>query len=138
MSDTIKIGWGIRYGSRYEVIGTECCLFTGDVSEPLERYRFLTEEAARLCANIFNRDLSLYERPPLSLIVNGDGMIVGMNLSRSFVSEGRDYLIVSQFGTIEKIDVPYLVWTWLRKSAVGRIAKALWYGQRGEAREDAA
>lgn len=125
MNDTIKIGWGIRYGSRYKVIGTECCLFTGDVSEPLERYRFLTEEAARLCANIFNRDLDRYEQPRLSLIVDGAGTITGMKISAC----GRFY----QGGTIEKIDVTYSVFTWLRKSAFGRITKALWYGQRGGA-----
>lgn len=136
MNDTIKIGWGRRYGSRYEVIGTECCLFTGDVTEPLERYRFLTEEAARLCANIFNRDLVRYEQPRLSLIVDGSGTITGMNISacsRYFGSEGRVYLSVSQGGAIEKIDVPYFVWMWLRTTAVGRITKALWYGRRGGA-----
>lgn len=124
----------------YKVIGTDCCLVSnermrigndgsigiGGGDTVIERYKFQTAEVAARCADIFNRDLSRQQSEPIYLT---DGnLMVGAPNTLCFAAPGREVMRIDQSGAIVKLDIPYLVWCWLRTTAPVRAAKALWKG----------
>lgn len=129
---SVQIGWGAP--EKYEVIGNTCYLKSSTTGEVLEKYQFQTVDIALLCAKIFNHDLYKNNQSWI-LTVNNAGVMTGANLtscSRYYISEGCKYLSISQDGTIEKLDVPYLLSRWLRASAMGRFINLIWHGKRGQ------
>lgn len=89
-----------------------------------ELYQFQTEWAAASHARFCNRIEFRPQRFGTSRLVGWSG-----GTETGFSVANREVLRVSQGGEIEKFDLPYLVWVWLRTSALGRGFKAFWYGR---------
>ena len=127
----------------YQVIGTDCCLISGermrietdgtvsfrDTSEPVERYKFQTEEVARIFVGILNRDLQ--KNSSIVSVWQDVGFTGSINTNLVYRSAGREVIALNQYGGIERLDLPWIVWTWLKLSAAGKLVRAIWYGQRG-------
>ena len=129
-------------GDRYEVVGTDCCLMSsecmridaygnvviGQANYPIERYRFKSPEVAGICADIFNRDLDRQRFEPIRLTA-GDLRVGNSNFDWLKVQDRtREIIRMDQNGVIVKLDLPYLVWCWIRTSAAGNLVNALWNG----------
>ena len=129
----------------YEVIGTDCCLVShermrigadgsvgiGGENNIIERYPFLTAGIAAICADIFNRDID--RQQPLGVATwwvgqqDGVGICSQTAFAQAINLNGREVFRCNA-GYVEKLDVPHLVWCWLRTTGLVRGAKALWKG----------
>lgn len=131
------------WGNRYQVIGTDCCLATtermrlgaggsfgiGNNTPTIpERYCFQTAEVAQIFAGILNRDL---ERSTKLVFATSHDFGIRTSVFE-MRSAGREIFRMSQDGEIIKLDMPYLVWTWIKLSAGARFLRTLWYGSRAE------
>jgi hypothetical protein len=133
------------WGNRYQVIGTDCCLATtermrlgaggsfgiGNNTPTIhERYCFQTAGVAQIFAGILNRDLD--KQVQHITLTDGCGIIIGQSNQFEMRSAGREVMRMDKDGVIVKLDMPYLVWCWLRTTAVARFLRTLWYGSRAE------
>lgn len=109
--------------ARYGVSGTST-VFGDEVIRT-----FQTAEVASIYAGILNRDLQKYS----SIVSVWQGVVVTGNINTNWVyrSAGREVIALNQGGAIERLDLPWIVWTWLKLSAAGKLARTIWYGQRG-------
>ena len=130
----------------YEVIGTDCCLVShermrigadgkvgiGGENNVIERYPFLTAQMAAICADIFNRDMD--RQRPLGVATwwaGKEGYTIPFNSTPDWLvvrTNNREIVRVDQTGNIVRLELPYLIWCWLRTTAPVRGAKALWKG----------
>jgi len=133
------------WGNRYQVIGTDCCLATtermrfdasgnlsigGNTTEVHERYCFQTAGVAQIFAGILNRDLDKQVQP--ITLTGVDGITLGQLNQFEMRSASREVMRIDKDGVIVKLDMPYLVWCWLRTTAPVRFLRTLWYGSRAE------
>ena len=107
---------------QYNVSGTDCVSDDGS-----ERYSFLTAEMAKLFAGILNR-----YRPPEATTTwvfqhSGNGTCNQTAFVQVINLNGREVFRCTN-GYVERLDVPHLIWCWLRTTALVRGAKALWKG----------
>ena len=124
--------------AKYEIIGTDCCLVSREsvwISANsdlggytiLERYPFLTAEVASLFAGILNRDAAKHA-PSIQLYFTPQTGSVTGQFQTYFKSADKLVARWDHTGTLIELDLPYLVWVWLRTTAPVRVAKALWKG----------
>lgn len=95
---------------------------------------FQTAEVASMYAGILNRDLRNNGSTVsygASFGFAGIGVTGTLNTSWEFRIASRQVVVINQSGAIEKLDLPWIVWTWLKLSAAGKLARTIWYGQRG-------
>ena len=109
--------------ARYGVSGTST-VFGDEVIRT-----FQTAEVASIYTCILNRDLQKYGNS--TSLWQGVGFTGSINTSWEFRVANRQVVVINQSGGIEKLDLPWIVWTWLKLSAAGKLVRAIWYGQRG-------
>lgn len=99
-------------------------------------YWFSTREWAELCANRLNAlDVAVRGRGEMvRWTMSGGNLGIGTTApTAKFVfmaSNAREVIRMSHSGELEKFDLPYFVWSWLRSNALTKFFKRLWYGER--------
>lgn len=88
-----------------------------------ELYEFETEWAAASHARFCNRIEPRPPQVPTYGVLDWSG-----ERGTSFCVGNREVWRVLQGGQVERFDLPYFVWAWLRTSALARGLKAFWYG----------
>ena len=109
--------------ARYGVSGTST-VFGDEVIRT-----FQTAEVASIYAGILNRDLQ--KNSSIVSVWQDVGFTGSINTNLVYRSAGREVIALNQYGGIERLDLPWIVWTWLKLSAAGKLVRAIWYGQRG-------
>ena len=106
---------------QYRVSGTDCISDDGS-----ERYQFLTAEMAKLFAGILNQ----YRSPGVATwwVGQQDGAVFNQTAFVQVINLNGREVYRGVNGYAEKLDIPYIVWCWLRTTAPVRGAKALWKG----------
>ena len=130
------------WGPRYQVIGTDCCLATtermrigadgnlslgNDAAEVHERYCFQTAEVAQIFARILNKDLDSQVQH-VTLSSEYAVAFNSMRIDSSWMFNQREVARSDGAGKLLKLDLPYIVWTWIKLSAGARFLRTLWYG----------
>ena len=101
---------------------------------PLRSYPFMTREWALACMErmqemdhaFYTIYYSLRNTDQFSTL-----SILNWNPNAlEFRLAGKDILIVDKNQNIVHLDLPYLVWSWLKNSVVVRGLKRFWYGER--------
>lgn len=101
-------------------------------------YWFSTREWAELCANRLNTmDVAVRGRgQTISWVNSGFNLGIGTTAPAAkfvfMVNNAREVVRMSHSGELEKFDLPYFVWSWIRGSALTKFLKRLWYGDKGE------
>lgn len=76
-----------------------------------------------------------YQDSPASVnsvyTMTGSVGISGLHYTTYIQLAGRAVIEVDSSNVITKLDLPFIVWTWLRLSAPARFLRALWVGERG-------
>lgn len=68
-------------------------------------------------------------RQPTMLTFNVAGRL---SIGSSFNINQKTVVQLDQFGNIVAFDLPWIVWTWFKTTALVKMAKRLWYGERGQ------
>lgn len=126
-----------QYHNEVMRFGADGSFGIGGSRAPIRSYPFLTREWAEACLHRMQEMDRAFAPPEYrtlkfnSLHRLGVGSGVGNHFE--FRSSGREVIRVGQGGAIERIDLPFLVWAWLRNTPLVRGLKRLWYGERGQA-----
>jgi len=92
-----------------------------------ERYQFLTKGIAAEFASILNRNE--YQTGVTSGYWTATTANIEWAQTMVFKEAGREIMRMNVGGSIDKLDLPYLIWVWLRSTPLVKFMKALWYGQ---------
>jgi len=106
----------------YIVLGTDCVSAHGD-----ELYAFQTAEMASLFAGVLNRDAAKHA-PRVDIYFTPQGTTGANQFQTYFRSADKTIARWDNTGVLVELDLPHIVWIWLRTTAPVRVAKALWKG----------
>jgi hypothetical protein len=100
-----------------------------------ERYEFLTPEVAYAFAGILNRSEQRLWIISSGKVLFGFTSMAAVNTTTNWHWKiaNREVLVTGPDQQVVKLDLPWIVWLWIRQSALAKFAKALWYGQRRKA-----
>ena len=97
-------------------------------------YKFSTQSWAQVCkTRMEHMDRAFYPQTLLSTIPTSTLTLIP-NQSSSFVfrTPHRELMRIGSTGVLEYVDLPYIVWAWMKNTAPIRILKTFWYGNRYE------
>lgn len=104
-------------------------------------YRFLTEEWARLCKRSMER-FDRYEQErkwgaSVSTLAYGSqitltGSMNSVADSLQFNMGGKSILVIDKNHQVTKLDVPAIIWMWLKTTWIPKAWKALMWGEKGK------
>lgn len=98
------------------------------VGDSDERYEFLTPEVAYIFAGILQRDLTRFYGVGSTAYYTFASSDARMQIANSWVFNQHEVARWDSAGKLLKLDLPYLIWTWLKLSAGARFLRTLWYG----------
>lgn len=106
----------------YQIVGSTV------VGDNDERYEFITPEMARLFVGILHRDLMRSYSIGSTAYYTFAPNDARTQINSSWTFNHHEVARWDSAGNLIKLDVPYLIWTWLKLSAGARFLRTLWYG----------
>jgi len=101
---------------------------------PEPMYWYDTQDFAELSRRWCERmDQVAYELTgPKNRITVGLGYVVNSQIGTTFKVNHKTVAHIDANGNVVAFDLPWIVWTWMKTTALVKIAKRLWYGERGQ------
>lgn len=107
-------------------------------NQVLKSYKFSTQSWAQLCrTRMEHMDRAFYPQTLLSTIPTTTLTWIP-NQSSSFVlrTPHRELIRIGHTGVLEYVDLPHIVWAWMKNTAPIKMLKTFWYGENHDTRSN--